>query len=298
VTIIRTPRVQRDFTIISNSVCLDDRLTMRALGVLVRLLSRPDNWRTNSAGLAEEFNCGRDAVRGALQELQDAGYLRMEKARDESGRWASAWLVFDEPQGGHHVGKPGAGSPVAGFSVAGSSDAGKPSAGKAGPITRTDELRTDVTREEAAPPTLAKKRGTEQSKPDDVPDQVWSDWLKLRKAKKAPVTGTVVKAAIAEAGKAGMSLADFLSEWCVRGSQGLKAEWLTNGRAPVKAPDSEPPRTVAVPVGVSPDSAEKLRKSTAYARLQEMRRSGLVATPRGPGYAEADTFEMDGGGHG
>jgi hypothetical protein len=42
------------------------------------------------------------------------------------------------------------------------------------------------------------------------------------------VTATVVADAEREAGKAGMTLEAFLREWCARGSQGLKAEWLTN----------------------------------------------------------------------
>jgi hypothetical protein len=55
---------------------------------------------------------------------------------------------------------------------------------------------------------------------------VWDDWLKLRKAKKAPVTETVVTSARGEAKKAGMSFEDFLRVWCTRGSQGLLAEWI------------------------------------------------------------------------
>jgi len=62
--------------------------------------------------------------------------------------------------------------------------------------------------------------------PPDVDAQVWADWLALRKAKKAPVTATVLKGAQVEAGKAGMSLEAFLAVWCRRGSQGLEAGWL------------------------------------------------------------------------
>lgn len=65
-------------------------------------------------------------------------------------------------------------------------------------------------------------------KPETVEQQIWDDWLQLRKNKKAPVTKTVVQGAIVEAGKAGMPLNDFFAEWCTRGSQGLKAEWLVN----------------------------------------------------------------------
>lgn len=64
------------------------------------------------------------------------------------------------------------------------------------------------------------------ARPDDVDEQVWIDWLSLRKAKRAPVTQTVVDGARREAVKAGMSLSDFLCVWCRRGSQGLEAAWL------------------------------------------------------------------------
>ncbi len=64
------------------------------------------------------------------------------------------------------------------------------------------------------------------AKPDGVEQQVWDDWLALRRAKKAPVTATVLDRAKAEAEKAGLSLNGFLIVWCARGSQGLEASWL------------------------------------------------------------------------
>ena len=62
--------------------------------------------------------------------------------------------------------------------------------------------------------------------PQDVDQQIWDDWKQLRKAKKAPVTETVVNSARKEAAKANMAFSDFLSVWCARGSQGLQADWL------------------------------------------------------------------------
>jgi uncharacterized protein YdaU (DUF1376 family) len=71
-----------------------------------------------------------------------------------------------------------------------------------------------------------KERATGVACPPDVSPQVWQDWLQLRKTKKASVTETVVKGARAEASKLSWTLEQFLVEWCTRGSQGLKAEWL------------------------------------------------------------------------
>lgn len=71
-----------------------------------------------------------------------------------------------------------------------------------------------------------RKRVAPLQKPAEVQDQTWADWIALRKAKRAPVTQTVINGAIKEAGKAGMLLDDFLQVWCRRGSQGLEAAWL------------------------------------------------------------------------
>jgi hypothetical protein len=74
--------------------------------------------------------------------------------------------------------------------------------------------------------TKKEKKATVVACPPDVDQQIWDDWKQLRKAKKAPVTETVVNSARKEAAKANMGFSDFLSVWCARGSQGLQADWL------------------------------------------------------------------------
>lgn len=81
------------------------------------------------------------------------------------------------------------------------------------PITQDTEHKTQ-------------KKATVVACPQDVNQQVWNDWLQLRKTKKASVTETVIRGARNEASKIGWTLEQFLVEWCTRGSQGLKAEWL------------------------------------------------------------------------
>ena len=79
------------------------------------------------------------------------------------------------------------------------------------------ELETETKRE---------KNATSVACPPDVDQQIWDDWKQLRKAKKAPVTETVVNSARKEAAKANIEFSDFLSIWCARGSQGLQADWI------------------------------------------------------------------------
>lgn len=94
------------------------------------------------------------------------------------------------------------------------------------PITNNHPNTRESTAIADAP--TPKPKASPVVKPETVEQQIWDDWLQLRKNKKAPVTKTVVQGAIVEAGKAGMPLNDFFAEWCTRGSQGLKAEWLVN----------------------------------------------------------------------
>ena len=132
-TIIRAPRKERNFTILSNEVCRDTRLSMKALGLLIRLLSRPDNWNTNSESLAREFAVGRDQIRTVMNELSEFGYLQLVKKQDAAGHWNSTWYVYDEPHDFNIIIEPKPEKPVV----------GKPSSGESGANTRTDLTSTD-----------------------------------------------------------------------------------------------------------------------------------------------------------
>ncbi len=62
--------------------------------------------------------------------------------------------------------------------------------------------------------------------PDGVGPEVWDGFLKVRKAKKAPVTQTALAGIEREARKAGWSLNAALTECCARGWAGFKADWV------------------------------------------------------------------------
>jgi uncharacterized protein YdaU (DUF1376 family) len=62
--------------------------------------------------------------------------------------------------------------------------------------------------------------------PESVDNLVWEDFLKIRKAKKAPMTATALEGIKREATKAGWTLNDAIRECVIRGWQGFKADWV------------------------------------------------------------------------
>jgi hypothetical protein len=64
------------------------------------------------------------------------------------------------------------------------------------------------------------------AKPESVSEDVWRDFIELRKAKRAPLSNTALQAIEREAGKAGWTLNDALAESVARGWQGFKADWV------------------------------------------------------------------------
>lgn len=63
-------------------------------------------------------------------------------------------------------------------------------------------------------------------KPDTVSQEVWDEYVSLRKQKRTTVTPLVVKGIEREAEKAGISLEQALTTCIERGWQGFKADWV------------------------------------------------------------------------
>lgn len=116
-SIIRAQRPHQGFTVVRNDVAQDTRLSYRARGLLIYILSLPDNWRTDSMALAKASLEGRDAVRKALTEMENAGYLKRTKRQNDLGHWETLWYVYDHPDT-ENLENTEDGFPVLGKSVA------------------------------------------------------------------------------------------------------------------------------------------------------------------------------------
>ena len=111
---IRVERRDR-FTTVDRRAVNDQRLSFRARGVLIWLLDKPNGWRVDSKSIAASTREGRDAIRTALRELEECGYITRERMRAERGRWITETVVREIPSGAWEsgVGGPGVGKPGA-----------------------------------------------------------------------------------------------------------------------------------------------------------------------------------------
>ena len=64
------------------------------------------------------------------------------------------------------------------------------------------------------------------ARPNGVSEQVWNDFIALRKAKRAPLSATALSVIAKEAEKAAMHIEEALTECVTRGWQSFKAEWI------------------------------------------------------------------------
>lgn len=85
----------------SNTHLKDKRLSLKAIGLLSVVLSLPDDWHYTVNGLVGIVKDGERAVNGALSELKENGYLRIEKLypnKDGRNKIEYQYIFSETPQ--------------------------------------------------------------------------------------------------------------------------------------------------------------------------------------------------------
>jgi hypothetical protein len=99
-SVIRIKKARTPYVTLNTTALNDARLSFRAKGLHTYLMSKPDDWQVYIAQLEKESpREGREAVSGALKELETAGYLKRERRRGEKGRMAG-WdtTIYETPE--------------------------------------------------------------------------------------------------------------------------------------------------------------------------------------------------------
>ena len=109
----------RGYTVMANFHLRDKNLSLKAVGLLSKMLSFNDGWQFSTRGLSAICKEGPDAILSALRELENYGYLVRHQARDEKGRLSSmVFEIYEKPQevlpeaGNPYTENPDADNPV------------------------------------------------------------------------------------------------------------------------------------------------------------------------------------------
>lgn len=117
--IIRKKQKER-FSIVDNKVIEDKRLSFKARGLLIYMLSKPDDWKFYTEELAKRSNKdGISAIKSALNEIESAGYLTRKQEHKKNGQFTSQdWILTDTSTIPPQVEKPLADKAPAGKALA------------------------------------------------------------------------------------------------------------------------------------------------------------------------------------
>jgi hypothetical protein len=89
----------RDYTVMSNHHLKNRMLSLKAKGLLSIMLSLPDEWDYTLRGLAAISKEGVDAIRQAILELEEAGYIVRARSRNDKGQLSGTeYVIYEHPQ--------------------------------------------------------------------------------------------------------------------------------------------------------------------------------------------------------
>lgn len=204
-------RVEKNhsYTVMANHHLRDERLSLKSKGLLSVILSLPDDWRISIEGMTQFSADGKDAIRSAIRELTDAGYITRAQTHSEAGTFSGYdYIVHETPAASPSSGFPTMEKPTTGNPTTenptlrnteelstippivpqSDADGGNPSVslaadtspvrggteGETGEAAEDDPLRQPAAA--TSPGGRGKRRGTAKKAPDYRPDTFARFW--------------------------------------------------------------------------------------------------------------------------
>lgn len=93
-------KVSRDrcYTVVNNTFINDNQLDAREKGLLLVIMSKPDNWDISVEGLRSFCSDDTTSLRKGIQKLEEHGYLLRLNVRNARGNFGSMpYVVFERP---------------------------------------------------------------------------------------------------------------------------------------------------------------------------------------------------------
>ncbi|MGG1480466.1 hypothetical protein ABE402_05950 [Bacillus smithii] len=94
--IIRVKK-QSNYVVMNKTALHDPRLSWKAKGLHAYMLSMPDDWKFYDDELEKHAKNGKDALKSAIKELKQYGYMRRVRRQNEKGKFEWETIVYEEP---------------------------------------------------------------------------------------------------------------------------------------------------------------------------------------------------------
>ena len=97
-TTYRVKKESGNFVTIHKGFITDDRLSAKAKGILLYLLSRPDDWQIYTAEIKKHMKDGIKSINTGIHELIEYGYIKRSKKRQDNGVFNGyEYIVYETP---------------------------------------------------------------------------------------------------------------------------------------------------------------------------------------------------------
>ena len=94
----RTDKNQNNFTQVDNNLIKDNTISCGAKGILLYLLSKPDDWQFYEADIEKHFTDNIKVIRRYIKELMVKGHIHRDKIRNTDGRFTYNYNIYEIPR--------------------------------------------------------------------------------------------------------------------------------------------------------------------------------------------------------
>ena len=185
-------RVEKNsnYTVMSNYHLRDTRLSLKAVGLLSKMLSLPEKWNYSVEGLVKICREKSDCIMNTIRELERAGYIERNQRRDENGCYGPIeYIIYEEPREAEmaeespNQDKPMLEEPRSEKPYPENPDTVKPSSEKLGQLntyqSNKDKLNTDVLNIDSFHSCVMQKPAPERSERRKVSAEEYAEYREI-----------------------------------------------------------------------------------------------------------------------
>lgn len=170
---------KEDYTQMSNYHLKDKNLSLKAVGLLSKILGLPEDWVYSVKGLAALCKENKDTVGKIINELVDAGYIQRERNLENAGQFCGyIYTIYEEPPFARTLPGPKSSDPVSSDMVPPgpkSSDPEKPDP-ESSDLLITKEINNLNNNPPIVPPVGTRTNQTDKMMPKCKPDRFEKFW--------------------------------------------------------------------------------------------------------------------------